>query len=77
MDPLPEFKSEPERQQWITDHATLFTVIRRQGRRYEREEFHTLAGAETYAEKIVARDANARLLIYAVYGVHDTYVKSY
>lgn len=73
---MPEFKSEPERQKWITDNAEMFTVIRRQNRRNIRQEFNTLADAEHYAREVAVSNRDARLLIYAVYGVHDTYVKT-
>ena len=70
------FPDEPTRRQWLIDNADYFTVIRRQNRKYEREEFHSLTGAEQAANRMVERDPSLRLMIYAVYDVHDTYVKT-
>jgi hypothetical protein len=69
----PDFKTEPERRQWIVDNADYFTVIRRVKRTYERHELPTLDAAYKKA-KALADKEGAPYLIYAVAGAHDTWV---
>ncbi len=76
---IPDFTDEPERRQWITEHAEYFTVIRarlRTERKREREEYPTLEAATARAEELIKRNPRTRYLIYAVYGPHDTWVKT-
>ena len=68
---IPEFREAAARNKWIVEHATYFTIIRRQKRQYLREEKPSFEAAEKVAQRIVKRDATARLLIYAVAGIHD------
>lgn len=71
---IPEFREYRERNKWIRDHATYFTVIRRRNRSNLREERPTLGEAEALAKEHIADDANVRCLIYAISGIHDTLV---
>lgn len=76
MTNMPEFESSAQRQQWFVDNASYFTVIRRHAMKNQRIECPTLGEAEAVAEKWVQNDPSARLLIYAVHGVSDSFVKS-
>jgi hypothetical protein len=68
---IPEFKQATERNQWIVENASYFTVIRRYNRCYQREECPTFDAAEQFAQRIIKHDPSARFLIYAVAGQHD------
>lgn len=76
MTNMPDFVNEKDRQQWLIDNAEYFTVIRRRALKNQRIECPSLAEAEQVAEKWVKADPQARLLLYAVSGVHDVFVKS-
>lgn len=69
---IPEFSEAAERSKWIVENAEYFTLIRRQNRRYERTEWHTLDGAIKAGQRVVERDQTARFLVYGVVGIYDT-----
>lgn len=71
-----DFSSEKERHQWIVDNADYYTLVRFRNRRYERLEFATLAEAEEAGAKAIKEDPDAKLMIYAVAGLSDTFIKS-
>lgn len=75
MTNMPDFESEKERQQWIINNADYFTVVRRRNLKNERLEFKSLSEAEAGARKLLVDNPDARYLIYAVAGIHDTFVK--
>lgn len=78
--PIPDFASEPERREWIIQHADYFSLVtpRRGGPRWENLSLET---ADLRAKSIIeaARGANKSmvLLLYAVYGPHDVWVANY
>lgn len=74
---MPDFKSEAERRQWIIDHADHFTIVRKRGRENLRAEVPDLATATQAANSIIEAHPDARLMIYAVYGTHDTWVQNF
>lgn len=82
MQQMPDFKHEQDRRHWITENADYFSVVRVGSNRYsvsrpyQRAEFPRLEEAEQHAQGLVKADPSMRLLIYAVHGVHDTYVKT-
>lgn len=76
MEPLPEFTSEPERQRWIIDHAEYFTCVRFRNRKYEREEAPNLEKAQDMANTMVKNEPQFSVMIYAVYGGRDTFVRA-
>lgn len=61
-----DFKSEPERQQWIIAHAHLFTIVRFKKRQYERHEAETLMEARIKARELIQKTEGSRWMIYAV-----------
>ena len=71
---IPEFREAKERNKWIRDNAQYFTVIRRQDRRYERDEVYTFDEAVTLASNRIKRIPDLRFLIYAVAAGHDALV---
>lgn len=73
---MPDFKTIEERAKWVIDGAEYFTVVRTQFRNRTRTEHPTLAEATAEAQRIVGEDPGARLMIYAVRGPHDTWVKT-
>lgn len=64
------------REQEIIANADYFTVVQQQGRGkgYSRSEVPTLGEAESQAKQVVEVTGRSAL-IYAVKGVHDTFVK--
>lgn len=74
--PMPDFKRSEERDRWITEHAEYFTVIRVDRKRSERHSTPTLAQAEALASERLKENPEGRFLIYAVYSIHDCFVKS-
>lgn len=58
----------------LIEEADYFTVIRRRNCRNERWEFKTLIAALTAAHLMLEDDPEARFMIYAVKGIHDTWV---
>jgi hypothetical protein len=75
---MPDFKTELDRREWIVANANYFTVLNyAPWGNSQRLEFPTLELAEQAAQRIIARDKPARpLMIYAVAGIHDTWVKN-
>ena len=71
---IPEFQKADERNKWIKDNASYFTVIKRKGRRYIREEQPTFDLAVQLAQKRLEQDSDSRYMIYAVYRQSDTLV---
>lgn len=71
-----EFATEQERREWFIQNADYFTIIRRADRRNYRVEVSSLPLAETAAEGIVKKYPHAKLLIYAVVGASDVWVKN-
>jgi hypothetical protein len=72
-----DFKSEPERRQFITDNAEYFTVVRYLGPRggYERHELPDLSKAQKLAQRL-ANESGKVFAIYAVIAPHDTWVEN-
>jgi hypothetical protein len=70
------FDSEPQRRQWIIDHAEYFVACRIVQRRRERAEAKSLQEAREKAVCMLAQDSSKPILIYAVNNVHDTYVET-
>jgi len=71
---IPDFKTEPQRQHWLTENAEYFTVVRRHHGRYERHEAPTLEKAKLCARQLAVSHPGTRWMIYAVVQRHDTYV---
>lgn len=71
---IPEFSQYKERNKWIFENATYFTVIRRKHRAYLREEQPSYDDAVKYAKKQLEREPDSRFLIYAITGWHDALV---
>lgn len=76
MTNIPDFSDEKSRQKWFIENAEYFTVIRRVGGQNLRAETVTLKHAEHLARCILISTPDARVLIYAVHGASDTYVKT-
>ena len=68
------FESANDRNAWIIQHADYFTVCRFIDRKRERLEAKTLEEARDIA-KILLKQNPKPCLIYAVQGIHDTYVE--
>lgn len=74
---MPDWKSETERREWIIANADYFTVVRRRNRAYDKwENIPTLAEAVALAESEAEKNPDTRYLIYAVWGVHDTWARN-
>lgn len=74
---MPDFKTADDRTAYIIANADYFTCVRRKasvGTGYERHEVPTLERAEELAREL-ANAAQKPYMIYAVCGIHDTYVK--
>lgn len=71
MPAIPEFSSYQEREKWLVANATHFTIVRRANRKTYRAEKPTLEQALAGARSIAKAHPTVRLLIYAIYGVHD------
>lgn len=69
------FISSEQRSQWLIQNADYFTVVRRVRRTYERHERPTLEEARRLAKSLVDR-CGQPFMIYAVKGVHDTWVEN-
>lgn len=74
--PIPSFDSELERQKWFVANADYFTIIRFRNRKYERVEVPNLAGADLMATRMVFEEPGRPLMIYAVVGSSDHFVKT-
>lgn len=72
---LPDFKSSDERDAYFRDHADFFTVVKKAGRGYERDECKTLADAEKLA-KTKQVIGGSGYMIYAVIGEQSAFVKA-
>lgn len=70
------FEAEPERRDWIINHADYFTTYLRTRRHILRDQWPTLAKAERAAQRILVSHPDRVVMIYAVAGVHDTWVKN-
>lgn len=71
---MPDFQTAEERTKWIIDHADYFTAVRFLGRgHYERHEFPSISAACQGARRMSDHNGG-RYLIYAVAGIHDTFV---
>lgn len=73
---MPDFKSEPERQQWLTSNADYFTVVSAATGPSVRVRAASLLEAEAIATAAVTHYPDLRLMIYAVRAPYDTYVKT-
>jgi CRISPR/Cas system-associated endonuclease/helicase Cas3 len=73
-----DFETYQERDDWIREHADIYTVVRYLGPRlgYERHETKTLAAAEALARRM-ATEAGKPYLIYAVAKQRDAFVCYY
>ena len=71
---IPEFSGYKERNKWLFDNATYFTLFMRKNRTILKEEHRTWDEVEARAKKLVERKPDSRFLIYAVYGQSDTLV---
>jgi hypothetical protein len=76
MNKMPlDFNGYKERNKWIKDNATEFSVVRRRNRRYERYSAPSFDEATALAQKYLQNDKeNSRWMIYAIVGIHDTLV---
>lgn len=70
------FRDADHRDKWIADNADYFTVIQRKNRQNLRTEKPTLAEAIAEAKAILAREPDARLVLYAVWGQMSAYVNA-
>lgn len=69
-----DFKSSEERDKWIFENATYFTVIYRQHLRNNRFECKDFEAAEQVAQS-VSDILNINCLIYAVAGIYTAFIK--
>ena len=76
MKQQPTFTSHIERDKWILDNADYFTTVYRKDRQYNRQEHKTLPEAEAAAKETVMQVDNICVLVYAVCGNSDAYVKT-
>jgi hypothetical protein len=68
------FQTEQERREWIITHASYFTTARMIQRKYERQQWPSLDVARSEAKKLLKLNPKP-VLIYAVEGIHDTFVE--
>ena len=72
---IPDFETAEERSEWIQAHADLWTAVRFHGRgNYERHEYKDRLSAETAARRMANENHSKPVMIYAVAGVHDSFV---
>ena len=72
---IPEFSGYKERNKWLFDNATYFTLFMRKNRTILKEEHRTWDEVEARAKKLVERNRHCDWsIIYAVCGIHDTLV---
>lgn len=69
------FASAQERTDWLIANADHFTTARRFGHQVDRQEHPTLKHAEEHAKVLLTHHPKP-VMIYAVKGVEDTYVKT-
>jgi hypothetical protein len=69
------FESSNERNAWIIQHADYFVACRLIDRKRERHEAKTLDEARALAKQLLKQNPKP-LLIYAVEGIHDTFVEA-
>jgi hypothetical protein len=75
MDRPVNFENANERNAWIIQHADYFVACRLIDRKRERHEAKSLEEARNIA-KALLKENKKPLLIYAVQGIHDTFVES-
>lgn len=71
----PDFKTFEERDAWFKQHADYFTVVRKSGTGYERNEAPTLAEAVKLAKTKITI-GGGRYMIYAVIGEQSAFVQN-
>ena len=71
-----QYESPAAWRAWIISHADYYTVIRRKNMQNERYEYGSLQAAQAMAQQLVTEDPHKSVLIYAVAGVHDTYLET-
>ena len=77
MKMIPEFKTEPQRQQWFVENGDYFTAVVRKHNRNIKMPFHTKVEAVTYAQQELSKDPLSRpFMIYAVVGHSDSFVEN-
>lgn len=76
MEHEPQYESPAAWRAWIIAHVDYYTVIRRKNMRNERYECSSLQAAQAMAQQLVSEDPHKSVLIYAVAGVHDTYLET-
>lgn len=76
MDKPTNFESANDRNAWIIQHADHFVAFRMIKRERQRVEAKTLDEARLKAAHLLAENNSKPVLIYAVSGIHDTYVES-
>ena len=76
----PSFQTAAEKDAWVLAHADRFTICRFKGAespsRFDRKEVATLERAREVAEEALREDPTARLIVYALAGVLETYVET-
>jgi len=63
-------------EKWVVENAEYWTAVRFHNRAYERHEQATQRGVERLAKRMVAKDPEARFMIYAVHGLHSVWVNN-
>lgn len=71
---FPDFKSYEERDKFFREHAEYFTVMKKVGRGYARDECKTLAEAKALAQT-KQTIGGGKFLIYAVIGEQSAFVE--
>jgi hypothetical protein len=71
-----QYESPAAWRAWVISHADYYTVIRRKNMQNERYEYPTLPQARAMAQQLVTEGPHKSILIYAVAGVHDTYLET-
>ena len=75
--PIPDFKTEAQRQQWFIENAQYWTTVTRRAGRKVRTEYLTRAEAKAHAHKMLKDDLTGRpYMIYAVVGRSDSFVEN-
>lgn len=70
------FQTAEERTALIIKEAEYFTACRIIDRKRERHEASSIEGARALAKAMLAENGIKPILIYAVSGIHDTYVET-
>lgn len=72
---LPEFKTYQDRDLYFKEHADYFTLVKKDGLRYQRDERNSLEEIEKLAQTKITI-GGGRYLIYAVIGEQSAFVKT-